>query len=302
MTERPQPKERPPIYAENIPHEIRAVPHWVMWAYEPRPGKDKPAKAPYTPKGVKADITKPYTWSSFDNVIDSWHRAPRFDGIGYVLTHDTPTVGIDLDNCIQNQEYTPQAQEITKLLNSYTEISPSGKGLRILVNAEVGDFAGKRRNDLELYNFGRYLSITGNKLESAPNTIEPRITQLREVYRRYLSDPKHPPHPTIEKPDLLPTDQEVIQRLFDGKLGDLYSAIYYGDISKVENQDESRADTLLFNGLAYYTKGDPSQMRRILLNSPRAMQRMHKWNKQVGNNQIYFEYQIEDSINYSILR
>jgi putative DNA primase/helicase len=270
-----------------------------MWIYEPRPTITKPAKAPYTPKGIRADINKPYTWSSFDNVIDSWQRSTRFDGIGYVLTKNNPVVGIDLDNCIQNQEYTPQAQAITKLLDSYTEISPSGKGLRILVNAEVGDFTGKRKGDLELYSYHRYLSITGNKLESAPATIEPRITQLREMYKLHLADTPSAHHPPIKKPELLPTDQEILQHLFDGKLGDLYSAIYYGDISQIANHDESRADTLLFNGLAYYTKGDRAQMRRLLLNSPRAMQRQEKWNKHISNSQIYFEYQIEDSINYT---
>jgi primase-polymerase (primpol)-like protein len=41
-------------------------------------------------QATRANINKPYTWSSFDSVINAWHRSNRFDGIGYVLTKNSP--------------------------------------------------------------------------------------------------------------------------------------------------------------------------------------------------------------------
>ena len=32
-----------------LPDELKALRQWVVWRYEARPGKDKPAKRPYQP-------------------------------------------------------------------------------------------------------------------------------------------------------------------------------------------------------------------------------------------------------------
>lgn len=194
-----------------------------------------------------------------------------------------------------------QAQKVT-LLDSYTEISPSKRGLRIFVEADLGDFAGRRRGNLELYSFGRYLTITGDRVPDSSNTIEPRLQELRALYKRFLAENKPSiPQKNVDRSPKSETieDTEVLKRMFEGKLGMLYRDIYMGDIRNVHGQDESRADTLLFNGLAYYTKGNAEQMRRILTSSPRYNQRGAKWHKRVSGDTTYLDYQIEDSISYS---
>ena len=122
------------------------------------------------------------------------------------------------------------------------------------------------------------------------------------MYKRFLADSK-PQTPQIRSDRREDTetidDMEVLKRMFEGKLGMLYRDIYMGDIRNVHGQDESRADTLLFNGLAHYTHGNAEQMRRILASSPRYNQRGAKWHKKVSGNLEYLEYQIEDSIKYS---
>ena len=287
---------------EEIPTSLVEVAQWVLWRYEPRKDGGKPHKTPYTPSGAHADVTNAKTWCSFTSVVEAYKQYQRYNGIGFVLTQDLPIVGVDIDNCIENGEYTAQAQEIINLLQSYTEISPSKKGLRIFVEADLGDFAGRRRGSLELYSYGRYLTITGDRIPQSPRTIQPRLNELREMYKRFLADDKPKTSQirsdrqnNIENLD----DTEVLKRMFEGKLGMLYRDIYMGDIRNVHGQDESRADTLLFNGLAYYTQGNPDQMRRLLMNSPRYTQRGAKWHKRVSGETIYLEYQIEDSISYT---
>ena len=287
---------------ENIPTSLVTLPCWVLWRYEPRKDGGKPHKTPYMPSGSHADVTDPLTWCSFEEVKEAYQKYTRYNGIGFVLAQGVSIVGVDIDNCIEQGQLTAQAQEIVILLNSYTEISPSQKGIRIFVEADLGDFAGKRRGSLELYNYGRYLTITGDRLESSPAAVQPRLGQLRELYRRFFAESKtttakkgFEQHRTIETAD----DSEVLKRMFEGKLGGLYRDIYFGDIRNVHGQDESRADTLLFNGLAYYTQGNPDQMRRLLVNSPRYTQRGAKWGKRVSGETTYLEYQIEDSISYT---
>ncbi len=291
------------VKAEEIPTSLVEIPQWVLWRYEPRKDGGKPHKTPYTPHGAHADVTNAKTWCSFSNALEAYKQYQRYNGIGFVLTKDTPIVGIDIDNCIEQGEYTKQAQEVIDLLQSYTEISPSKKGLRIFVEADLGDFAGRRRGDLELYSFGRYLTITGDRITESSKSIEPRLEELREMYKRFLADRKPQTahirsdrQPQPETPD----DVEVLKHMFEGKLGQLYRDIYMGDIRNVHGQDESRADTLLFNGLAHYTKGNAEQMRRILASSPRYNQRGAKWHKKVSGNTTYLDYQIEDSIKYRL--
>jgi len=290
---------------ETIPTRLRRRTQWVCWKYVSRPGASKPAKVPCIPStGHPANITDDTTWESFDIAYRHYHLE-RYDGLGFVLTQADDIVGIDIDNCVApDGKLLQPAQSVIPLLESYTEYSPSGRGIRIFVMAVLGTFSGRRKGRLELYNYNRYLTVTGNHLPGTPPTLQSRLTELRQLYRVYLcgnrtaAKPKNPPQIYTRTP----TDNAVIQRMFQGKLGHLYQQIYHNDISWVYGRntpDESRADTLLMNALAFYTYRNANQMKRILLASPRAMHRLSKWMKVVREGQTYLDYQIADSIRYT---
>ena len=123
---------RPQI--KNIPHELKALPQWVLWRIETRNG-DKPTKVPYTAfNGRKAKPNDPKTWANFGVTKRTYNRnKEKYTGIGFVLTNNDPYVGWDLDDCRNSETgvIEPWAQEIIDRLNSYTEISPSGTGIRL---------------------------------------------------------------------------------------------------------------------------------------------------------------------------
>jgi putative DNA primase/helicase len=302
--------ERPPLLEtraafEEIPQCLRSLSQWVCWRAEPHPSRRKPMKTPYNPQtGEKANILDSGTWSDFAVAVESY-RANRYTGIGLVLTQDDGIVGIDIDGCITGGRLNSLAEEIVTLLDSYTEVSPSGTGIRIFVAAQLGDFTGRRGKRLELYNFNRYLTVTGHHWPGTPLDVCERYQELRTLYKQYLQ-PTATTRAAAQEvtTPLLQSDEVVLSRLFSGKLGELYQQIYYGNSSGVYGQgqgetDESRADVLLFNGLAFYTYQDAEQMRRILLSSPRYSQRAHKWHKRVQGETTYLEYQITDSIRYT---
>ena len=87
-------------------------------------------------------------------------------GLGFVLTADDPFVGIDLDNCFTEEgKILPWAQEIVEMIDSYTEVSPSGTGIRIFVKGKLpGEHC--RTGNIEMYQQGRYLTVTGRVLQS----------------------------------------------------------------------------------------------------------------------------------------
>ena len=291
----------------SVPQTLTQQPHWVCWRSEVHPSRRKPMKTPYNPvTGEKANIHTPETWGSFTTAVTSYHTH-RYDGIGLVLTQGDGIVGVDIDGCIADGKLSSLAQEIVTLLDSYTEISPSGSGIRIFVAAELGDFAGRRGQGLELYNFNRYLTVTGNHIQGTPLKVCERYQELRILYRQHLHSPAATPirtHPKEVPAGLEQSDEAVLKRLFSGKLGELYRQIYSGVTAEVygggqDETDQSRADVLLFNGLAFYTYQDADQMRRILLSSPRYNQRAHKWHKRVQGETTYLDYQIADSIRYT---
>jgi putative DNA primase/helicase len=124
---------------------IRDLRQWLCWRTEERDGK--PTKVPYSPlTGAKADSTNPETWADFPEAVKAC-KEHGYDGIGFVFTPKDDLCGIDLDGCIDPDtgEIEMWAQEIIEELGSYTEISPRGRGVHILVRGELPTGNGTSR-------------------------------------------------------------------------------------------------------------------------------------------------------------
>ena len=114
-----------------IPQELKTPPHWVCF---------KPDKTPVNPKtGGNAQANNPATWGTFDQAVKHCeaHKDNGIVGIGYEFSYDDPFCGIDLDHCRDPEtgEIAAWAWEIISRFNSYTEISPSGTGVHIIIKA-----------------------------------------------------------------------------------------------------------------------------------------------------------------------
>ena len=116
-------------------------------------------------------------------------------GICFVMTGIDGVVGIDLDNCLSaDGVVAPWALEVTRAANSYTEISPSGRGLRIFVLG-LADGADWTNNEvgIEVYmgSTPRHLTVSGRLLPGAPTTIAPVAPGFLAGLRGSLAG--HPP-------------------------------------------------------------------------------------------------------------
>ncbi len=174
------------VQLENIPDELKPRPQWVT---------HKQNKIPLNPAtGRAADTTDPTTWGTFDEACQAAQRR-HHAGIGYVFSPDDPYVGIDLDDCIGDEgQIEIGAQGILATMDSYSEKSPSGTGVHIIV---AGDIAKSiKTKQIEVYSQDRYFTVTGQQLAGTPSTIRSVNGELTK-----LCDSLRPaPRPKVETP------------------------------------------------------------------------------------------------------
>jgi hypothetical protein len=168
------------LNTENIPAALRAENSWVGWRYQVR--DDKPTKVPFNLVcGGSAKSNDPNTWCSFETAVREFKKTV-LDGLGIIVTNGL--VGIDLDKCIVNGEAATWARAIVDFMESYAEISPSGKGLRIFCKGALPE--GRRKtssgNGIEMYDQSspRFLTVTGRVFRAWP--IEDRATKVKQLH------------------------------------------------------------------------------------------------------------------------
>ena len=150
---------------ENLPAELVPLKQWVAWRAEYRPDQSKPwTKVPMATNKphTRASSTRNYGWgTALGAKIECERRT--LDGVGFVLTLADPYVAIDLDKCVTGDAVEPWASEIVTRFASYTEISPSGTGIRIIGRGTLPGGKGRKCGPVEAYTTGRFVTMTGRR-------------------------------------------------------------------------------------------------------------------------------------------
>ena len=165
-----RPTALPPRF-EDIPVELKDIPNWVLWKYQPpkNPG-GKWRKVPYQPSGNLASTTAKGTWRSFE-VCRAVYEQGDYDGLGFVFDGEigpdgTCLAGIDFDRCINSHKLLPFAAKWILRLGTYAEASPSGTGMHAI--ARTKPLQGIKTSDVEVYTTTRYFTFTGRRLDESP--------------------------------------------------------------------------------------------------------------------------------------
>jgi hypothetical protein len=268
----------------SIPTEIQDIPRWVLWKWEQRAdrttGELKWTKPPYQPNGQHAESDNPATWATFKQAVAAYETG-SFSGIGFVVTEEDEFAGVDLDHVHDSETgvIEPWAMKIVQALNSYTEISPSGTGLRIFLRAKLPP-KDRKIGSFECYESGRYLTVTGNHVEGTPTTVEHRQAEMDAVHAEMFAERNRARSnghvgATTVLPDL--DDQEVLKKAFNAKNGPLVQRLYYGDMSGYVSHSE--ADLALCGLLAFWTGPDVEKIDRLYRSSDLCS---HKWDDSRG--------------------
>src|SRR5262249_50949154 len=208
--------------------------------------------------------------------------AYRGGGIGYVFAPDDPYVGIDLDHCVdlETLDIAAWAKAHIGALKSYTEQSPSGTGLHILVKGTLPP-GGRRKGRVEMYDAGRFFTITGWHVSGTPRTIEARPEELRAFHAEIFGPPQATQEhgPRLQAASTAPLDDStVLNKARAAKDGAKFSTLWARNTSAY-NGDDSRADMALCTLLAFWTQ-DPAQIDRLFRQSELMRD---KWDEKRGD-------------------
>jgi|GEM_PF-1141737 len=297
-----------PPELENIPQALRELSQWVFWFAVPDPKTGKPDKVPGNAKtGGSGSSTNPDTWASFDEAAafyqknggklhTIWNKTGPVAGIGFVLTEAAQIVGIDIDHCIDTQgNISPLAQQVIERVGSYTEVSPSGTGIRIFVKGQMLTSGFKNTTKgVEVYQSGRYLTVTGRHLyEFQITDNQDAIDWLVSEYGSKAS--KQKPTPPVEaqtQANVDLDDVDLVEKILASKNGSRFQQLFIdGDVSDYPSQSE--ADLVLCNILAFWTRKNPEQMDGLFRSS--ALYR-EKWDSVRVRGQTYGEATIDKAI------
>jgi transcriptional regulator with XRE-family HTH domain len=258
------------VSSDNIPSEMKEYPHWVCWGIEKRDSKD--TKIPYSPHGGKAKSDDPSTWGTFEQAQAYLEQHPNLSGLGFVFADDDPFCGVDLDKCRNPEtgEINADAQKMIDDFASYTEISPSGEGVHIIVKGKKKG-ARARNGKIELYDTGRYFTVTGNVLDGH-TTIENRQEQLDKLYDTLFAKKERQSVSTQSQTVSL-DDFEIIEKAKSAKDGAKFTALWEGDITGYDSHSE--ADLALCSLLAFWTGGDYARIDALFRQS--GLYREDKW-------------------------
>lgn len=277
----------PPIF-ENIPQELKKISKFVNWKFEKQNGN--PTKPPYQPNGYHAKPNDPSTWSSFEACKKA---SNKFNGIGFVLTDDDSYVGLDFDKCRcpAFNLIDPIVEQHVKKINSYTEISPSGRGLRVLVKASL-PVSGKKKGSFEIYSSGRYVTLTGHVLPDYPNTIEKRQAAIDQFCKEVFTKIRRRKIIITECPNESFNPDERLVKALESTNGEAIQKLLNGDYSNYPSQSE--ADLALCSHLAFWFNGDKAIIDKVFRGSKLFRK---KWDEvHYGSDETYGEHTIQVAV------
>jgi primase-polymerase (primpol)-like protein len=273
---------------EGIDPRLRALRRFVVWEWRwrspkaPKKGKCKWDKPPIDPEsGREIDATDPDNWLTFDQARRAARK--RGDGIGFALGPEDNRLGIvgsDFDKCIgPDGAIDPDVMCDVRSLDSYTERTPSGTGLRTLVwGTKPGGKCKDTRRGIELYQSGRYFTLTGRHLEGTPTTIERRDEALAAFYDRLFGTPRPKASAAAgvaANGHAAASDDELIERARRAKNGAKFAALFDRGDTPSYADDESSADQALANMLAFWLGKDAARMEAAFGKS--ALGKRDKW-------------------------
>lgn len=245
----------------SIPADLRSLHQWVAWKLTPE-GKKIPVN-PLT--GCNASTTDPTTWGTHEEAANAV-SSNNLSGVGFVFTQGDPYVGVDLDKCrdAATGKLEAWAQEIVDSLASYTEVSPSGTGVHILVKGTWTPGAN-RKGQVEVYGQERFFTVTG-KVVGQNRTIEERTQGLADLRRKHfggqsaIREALRPKAPAFTNPKL--TDEEVLEQARRSPKADKFDSLWAGVWDGLF-QSQSEGDLALANMLAEFTGDDREQVDRL---------------------------------------
>lgn len=250
---------------EQIPQELKALPNWICWDAVPDEKRGKIKKVPINAlTGGGAMSNNPSTWCDFDTAVKA---SEKHSGIGFMFG-GCPYFGVDIDGkeeeleAYQRGENGNIVSEFISTLQSYTEISQSGKGIHIICRGTLPK-RGRRKGSVEMYEDGRFFVMTGNSC-SEYESIAECSDSIKPLHEKYIGGGREPQAKVRPAVSLFSAD-DIVKAAAGAKNGGKFVALYGGDTTGYTSSSE--ADMALCSILAFWTGCDASKMDVIFRSS-----------------------------------
>ncbi|MDS4005003.1 phage/plasmid primase, P4 family [Staphylococcus capitis] len=254
-------------YLSNIPDELKQLKNWCVWKFEKRNGKR--TKIPFNAEtGEFAKSNDKSTWSSYETAVN----AEGVDGIGFFF--EPPYLGIDIDDIDDDLHRFKQGDKLDNIVSefneafkSYTEVSPSGNGLHIIVKGKIPG-SRRRKGNIEMYDSGRFFTMTGKNIGKYKDVTEVSEQVFKTIYEKYLPDNtvKYPTTNNYQENIHNLSEIDVINEIYNSKQAKLFDDLMKGNYEPYYTS-HSEADMALANILAFWCAKDYSQMDSIFRQS-----------------------------------
>ena len=273
-----------PVDADRIPQALKDACRWTIWKAEPKvdsEGLVKFDKVPYCSLRIsdKAKSNDPASWSDFEAARQAYLDRGRTGADGLMFALGDGFAAVDLDDSVDPTTKVPteSARQIIEAIDSYSELSVSGEGVRIF--AFGPEMKGIRFDSCELYSRVHFMTVTGRHIEGTPTTVQARevpLDGLRErlaeerlaAYQARRSELARGHSFVAGDTDIDAdatmlgiSDEEIIDTGYDM---DGFVALWHGSTAAYDN-DASRADLALASRLAFLCgPGQHERVRRLM--------------------------------------
>lgn len=248
-----------------IPEELKQLPNWICWSavYDETRGKIK--KLPVNPlTGGNAQSNNPSTWTDFETAVKA---SEHYSGIGFMFG-GCDYFGVDIDSvgeeiaAYKSGDSENIVSEFIYDLQSYTELSQSGKGIHIICKGRLPK-GGRRKGNVEMYETGRFFVMTGTPCSEYTEIVD-CTESIKLLHSKYIGGGRDPV-PRVVHTVNLATANDIVKAACNAKNGANFQALYSGNISGYTSQSE--ADMALCNMLAFWTGCDADKMDAIFRQS-----------------------------------
>lgn len=245
----------------NIPIELREINQWCVTNI-----RDK------IPLSYSLNCVSIHDKHKFLSFLDACRLAfTNKLAVGFILSETDPFTCIDLDYVDANSQikkgqkldpakWTKKEDYnrywgIINSLNSYSEVSASGKGIHIWVYGNIGK--GMRRDNVEVYSQERFIICTGNHI------LQTRIKDCQHILDNMQSQMRVANNKTVltEVPQEF-EDSEIIKTAINASNSEKFIDLYSGNWQKYGFPSQSEADLALMSMFTFYSKSN-EQCKRL---------------------------------------
>ncbi len=179
------------IKVECIPEALISCNRWINWRWKQN-SKGRWTKVPTHPiGGYDIDGNSLSNWRTFSSAAD----VAEAKGLGFgIAFNNDGLIAADVDKCRNPDtgEISPWAIPVIQSLNSYTEVTPTRTGLRIVFYGKLPELATKKFDmpdggEIEFFNKVKFCTVTGQHVPGTPNSVQDRQDALDKVYSELTS-------------------------------------------------------------------------------------------------------------------